>query len=273
MATFELHKSSEIVGRRPVHGTLDFDQETGPAVVEQLVRAEFVCAQGFVQGRRVLDVGCGTGYTAHYFVRRGGAESVVGLEVDLDLVEDNRAENKDRRIDFKSYDGGRFPFPANAFDVVTCFEVIEHVSPHVQRHLLGEIARVVRPSGLAVVSTPYRPVYSPDGVSLNPDHISELDDLELRTLCDSSFGNVTLHGQRLVDAESFEARQRHHRRVHSPLGTLLRRVGVRPLVRYARSLRSTPSFKQVLGRFRIASGIDDRSLVQLAICRQPQART
>ena len=273
MATIESHTPSEIVGRRPAHGTLDFDEETSPAVIEQLVRAEFLCQQRLVQGRRVLDVGCGTGYTAHYLVRRGGAEAVVGLEVDHNLVEDNRAENQDRRIDFESYDGGKFPFPSEAFDVVTCFEVLEHVTQEVQRHLLEEIARVVRPSGSAVLSTPYRPVYSPDGISLNPDHINELDDYEFTALCKSSFGGVMLYGQRLVDTESFKARQRHHRRAHSSLGTLLRRVGVQSLVRYTRSLRSTPSFKQVMSQFRIATGIDDRSLVQLAICRQPQLRT
>lgn len=264
------HKSQPPLGRRPVHRTLEFDQETDPAVIEQLVRAEFVCSQGLIAGRRVLDVGCGTGYTGHYFARRGAAASVVGLEVDPALVETNSRQEHDARVTFVSYDGRRFPFEPMQFDVVTCFEVLEHIPTAAQQQLVEEIARVLTAEGVAILSTPHRPVYSPDGISLNPDHINELDALQLDALCKRHFGHIDPFGQMLADRDRLAARQLRHVRSHSPAAMFLRRMQLPRLLRWLRRVwgERTP-FAVAKQQFRIAPGIDDQTLVQLLFCREP----
>ena len=48
----------------------------------------------------------------------------------------------------------QLPFPEGKFDLVTCTEVFEHLENY--RHALREAARVLKPGGLLVVSTPER---------------------------------------------------------------------------------------------------------------------
>lgn len=89
--------------------------------------------------RRLLDIPAGSG---HF----GDTMQQLGYDVvNADINED--------RGDFVMADmNGRLPFEDGQFDVVTCFEGIEHVlSPF---HLVGELARVTRAGGTVVISTP-----------------------------------------------------------------------------------------------------------------------
>lgn len=47
------------------------------------------------------------------------------------------------------------PFPDGSFDVVVCFHVLEHVPADLDA--VGQIARVLRPGGQAVISVPWLP--------------------------------------------------------------------------------------------------------------------
>ena len=264
---------SNPIGRRPYHTTLDFENETQPAVIEQLVRGEFISRQGLVRGKRVLDVGCGSGYTAHFLVERGGAVAVTGLEIDRGLVAENNRRNTNASIQFLGYDGGPMPFDNGTFDVVTCFEVLEHLRSEQQRNIIEEISRVVTPNGLAILSTPNRPVYSPDGVSLNPDHINELNEDELRYLCGECFRSVELYGQRVADSGSLRVRQRRHCLSHSAAGKLLRCLKVPVLLRRMYKRRNCRPYSVARSDYEIHCGIDSQSVVQLAMCRCPSSRT
>lgn len=48
------------------------------------------------------------------------------------------------------------------YDIVTCFEVLEHFSVEQQRRLLGQIRRLLVPGGLLIISVPIE--YGPTGV-------------------------------------------------------------------------------------------------------------
>ncbi len=92
---------------------------------------------------RVLDVGCGVQpYRAML-----AADDVIGLELD---TPDNRASGK--RADIY-YDGTRFPFDDNEFDGILCNQVLEHVFE--PRDFIAELARVLRPGGILVLSVPF----------------------------------------------------------------------------------------------------------------------
>src|SRR5437016_3773028 len=97
---------------------------------------------------RLLDVGCAGGELAALLATRGWR--VQGAEAEPALVEAARA----RGVVARSVDLDRapLPWPAGAFDAVVAAEVLEHVVD--TDHLLGELARVVRPGGALVVTTP-----------------------------------------------------------------------------------------------------------------------
>src|SRR5438552_1701831 len=97
---------------------------------------------------RLLDVGCAGGELAALLATRGWR--VQGAEAEPALVEAARA----RGVEARSVDLDRapLPWPAGAFDAVVAAEVLEHVVD--TDHLLAEIARVLRPGGALVVTTP-----------------------------------------------------------------------------------------------------------------------
>jgi SAM-dependent methyltransferase len=108
----------------------------------------------------VLDLGCGGGRHAFEAFRRGG--SVVALDADageLDqvacMLEAMREAGEARPgADARAVrgDATALPFADGAFDRVIAAEVLEHI-PDDQR-ALREIARVLRPGGLAAVTVP-----------------------------------------------------------------------------------------------------------------------
>jgi SAM-dependent methyltransferase len=93
---------------------------------------------------RLLDVPCGTGLLAGELRRLGF--SVVGFDLDPTVA-------RDAGIDAHAADMERaLPAESGTFDVVTCREGIEHIEQ--QRAFLGEVARVLAPGGVLVLSTP-----------------------------------------------------------------------------------------------------------------------
>jgi methionine biosynthesis protein MetW len=103
---------------------------------------------GVTAQTRCLDVGCGTGNSyAREFVGRG--ISYVGVDVSPEAVTAARAAGIDAQV---IADAATLPFPDQSFDLVLCIEVLEHLfSPQLAAR---EIARVLRPGGRLVASTP-----------------------------------------------------------------------------------------------------------------------
>jgi SAM-dependent methyltransferase len=98
------------------------------------------------------------------------------------------------------------PLPDASVDVVVNFQVIEHLWD--QSRFVAECARVLRPSGLLMVSTPNRITFSPGrDTPINPFHTRELNADELtELLVDGGFGAVSvsglLHGPRLREMDA-----------------------------------------------------------------------
>ena len=108
-------------------------------------------------GKRVLDLGSGFGSQAVQYAE-AGARQVVGLEVEDDKVLHSQAfaERKGvaEVVSFVAGAGEHLPFPADAFDLITMDDVMEHVvSPEL---VLRECFRCLRPGGsLLMVFPPY----------------------------------------------------------------------------------------------------------------------
>jgi 2-polyprenyl-3-methyl-5-hydroxy-6-metoxy-1,4-benzoquinol methylase len=154
----------------------------------ELVEAEHIAryrwATAFCEGRRVLDAGCGVGYGAG-LLKQAGAAEVVAVDLSEAVIEVARGEVPEGVIcavaDLHTLD-----YPDDSFDLVVCFEVIEHVDE--QDRVLDQLARVLRPDGLLLISSPNRGNYVPG----NPHHRHEYIPAELRTALEARFGAVRL---------------------------------------------------------------------------------
>ncbi len=81
-----------------------------------------------------LDIACGRGETLE-IARANGYSPVHGTEIVPDLV---------ARDDVTEAWGHDLPFPDDSVDVVTCFDVLEHVLPSDEVKVLEEVRRVAR---------------------------------------------------------------------------------------------------------------------------------
>jgi 2-polyprenyl-3-methyl-5-hydroxy-6-metoxy-1,4-benzoquinol methylase len=108
--------------------------------------AKLVDAVG--SGRRVLDIGCSTGYLAEALVRRGN--SVVGVE--FDPVAAARAREWCDDVVVCDVDTFEPPATLGLFDVVLCADVIEHLRD--PRSFLLLSRSLLRRGGRLILSTP-----------------------------------------------------------------------------------------------------------------------
>ena len=94
---------------------------------------------------RILDVGCGGGYSCEFLARRGAR--VWGLDRSANCIEAARdhAHSENLAIDYQTGAAERLPYAADSFDAVTCLDVLEHVASPQQA--IAECARVLVPGG------------------------------------------------------------------------------------------------------------------------------
>lgn len=106
-----------------------------------------------VEGRRLLDLGCGNG--AYTMRMSGRFDSVVGVDVEPDRIEDFRAVVSDAPIEVILGSAAALDHPDDTFDVVTAIEVMEHLGEHMSG-VLDESARLLASGGHFFLTTPNR---------------------------------------------------------------------------------------------------------------------
>lgn len=150
----------------------------------------------------VLEAGCGEGYGADLIA--GHARRVVAVDYDEAAVAHVRSRYP--RVDVMQANLAQLPLPDSSVDIVVNFQVIEHLWDQTQ--FVVECARVLRPSGLLMMSTPNRITFSPGrDTPINPFHTRELNAAELsRLLIDGGFSDVSIsglfHGPRLREMDA-----------------------------------------------------------------------
>jgi SAM-dependent methyltransferase len=106
-------------------------------------------------GRRILDVGCGTG-TAEISLARLRISQMHLFGVDLVTERLKEAHTATRginiRVGYAAADAVRLPFAAAAFDSTYCVAVMQHIRD--LSSAFAEIARVTRPGGRVLVVEP-----------------------------------------------------------------------------------------------------------------------
>lgn len=100
---------------------------------------------------RLLDIGCGTGYSLvwlreHYKLREG-----YGVDLSSHAAAFWRMRNLDS-VALSSAD--KLPFGEDEFDLVTCFDVIYQLDDERARNAVSEMHRVLKPGALLFIREP-----------------------------------------------------------------------------------------------------------------------
>jgi SAM-dependent methyltransferase len=212
---------------------------------------EWIAAR--VPGRVVLDMACGEGYGSSVLAET--AASVVGVDGNPDALEHARLKYTRPGLSFE-WGAVETYGAAGAFDAVVFLQTIEHVVDPAA--VLAHFRGLLRPSGIAYVSTPNVLTLAPPGASKsdNPWHLREYRVEEFTSLCRSAFDRVEMLG--LFHARKLRVHQLALRfgwdRVHARLGV------TRPFYDWFTPAISSRDF--ALRSDRLASALDF-----LAVCR------
>jgi 2-polyprenyl-6-hydroxyphenyl methylase/3-demethylubiquinone-9 3-methyltransferase len=97
------------------------------------------------EGLKVLDVGCGGGYACEFLAQQNAL--VFGTDILPESLQEarNHAIENNLNIEYRIGTAERLPFDDQTMDVVTCFDVLEHIPTKIKT--LGEIYRVLKPGG------------------------------------------------------------------------------------------------------------------------------
>jgi len=187
-------------GERFVPGT------KGEIWIEHWHRYHF--AARWAPGRRVLDVACGEGYGSALLAR--SAARVTGIDIsEAAIAHARRTYGGAKNLEFVRASCARLPLGDASVDLAVSFETLEHIGE--QERFLDELARVLAPSGLLILSCPNKLEYSDNRDYRNEFHVKELYRDELAALLAARFPECAWYGQRptfysVIAPESGEAR-------------------------------------------------------------------
>jgi ubiquinone/menaquinone biosynthesis C-methylase UbiE len=117
---------------------------------------------GPLQGKRVLEIGCGGGRLLER-VLESGAGYAAGLDHSPDMLALSMRRNRDALADealhLKLGDAARIPWPDGSFDVVLTANVFFFIDQ--PNEVLAELRRVLVPGGRLVIATAPGPLPAP----------------------------------------------------------------------------------------------------------------
>lgn len=131
----------------------------------------------------ILDIASGRGYGSDILKKEFPKATVIGVEFKGEYATKAHQKygGKEESPNFLQADARRIPLKDSSMDVVTAFEIIEHLPKTDQASFMQEIARVLKPGGVAFISFPYRTSFETNknnetvrsGPGSNPYHLYE----------------------------------------------------------------------------------------------------
>ena len=194
MARAQTHSDGSSVNDPNYHphdqGSVDWNP-SGKMFREHVSR--YVYASKLAAGGHALDIGCGKGYGTYYLAKL--AKSAEGLDMNAASIDVARAHFRGAHLSYRVGDALKVATLGKSFDVITAFEIIEHLPPAATDHFLCGIGRLLAPGGKALISTPNHDVVMKSGVPVPDFHINNFRATELRAKLKQHFKQVTMIGQ------------------------------------------------------------------------------
>jgi ubiquinone/menaquinone biosynthesis C-methylase UbiE len=156
----------------------------------------YAFALPLVNGKRVLDAACGEGFGAALLA--DAAHEVLALDIDSESVAHatNRYAEK-KNLSFARADVTQLDhLVAASFDVIVSYETLEHVLE--QERMLQGFARLLKPDGILLLSTPDKKNYTDATGVINPHHVRELYADEFQALISAHFKASKVFTQKLL---------------------------------------------------------------------------
>ncbi len=143
----ELDKFSQLA-----HRWWDPDSEFKPLHDINPLRLGWIDQQAGIQGKRVLDIGCGGGILAESMAMRGALVTGIDLsEKALKVAKLHQLESG-AQLEYRLISAEDFAAEQpESYDVVTCMEMLEHVPDPAS--ILAACAALVKPGGWVFLST------------------------------------------------------------------------------------------------------------------------
>jgi 2-polyprenyl-3-methyl-5-hydroxy-6-metoxy-1,4-benzoquinol methylase len=145
-------------------------------------------ASGHIAEKVCLDAGCGMGSATHYLANY--ARHITGIDISQIAIQYATRHYSQKNCIFGVMDIKNLIYPDSSFDVVTSFEVLEHLHRDDQIRYIKEIARVLKPGGELFLSTPNKNLTK----GANSYHICELEEVGLRELLSQFFVDIEILG-------------------------------------------------------------------------------
>lgn len=173
-----------------LYGYTDLKERYNPKVDSfsslQLYLLPYRYALSSVEGKDVLDVGCGYGYGCNLFTKV--ARSVIGIDYDREVIRYARRHYGQKNCTFKVHDANKpYPFEDESVDLVFLSNVIEQLERY--EYSFSEIKRVLRSEGEIILNTRNSRFYP---ITENPHHV--FNEKELMELLNRYFGDVKIYG-------------------------------------------------------------------------------
>lgn len=142
-----------------------------------------------------LDIGSNLGFGLKELCP--SRNKVIAVDIDPEYIQ--LASERNPKVRGVATDGCHLGFSSERFDLVSLFEVIEHMGEIQQRNLLAEANRILKPEGILLLSTPNKDAHGKRQMGI--DHERELRPQELKQLLAEGgfiiqdiFGQIFLNG-------------------------------------------------------------------------------
>lgn len=174
-------------------------------LVKQYIMRAKSAARYAKDAKRVLDIGCGSGYCAYHMARANPQAQVTAVDISADAVEYASSTYQAPNLNFEQGNAFNLNCPDNSFDLVVTYEALEHVDNG--EEFIKELARLTSPNGVLICSTPNRKYDFP-----NEEHINLYLPEELFNMCRRFFGEVDQYYQFLSQQEYQKEWQKIHKK-------------------------------------------------------------
>lgn len=171
---------------------LDFEKSPYKGIEAAIHLARYSFVKDSCKGKRVLDIACGAGYGAKFYLGWGAVE-VVGVDISETAIAMAKSQFSSEGINFLCGDilAVLQKYGEGYFDLVTSFETVEHVLD--PNEFLTGLKKAVKPSGHLVISCPNDLWYYPKESLRNPYHLRKYSFENFKMEAEASLGPADVY--------------------------------------------------------------------------------